>query len=141
MTKDQLKAMPTYRYSDARRRGTVYPYRQDLTANPYLAAMDREGPVNLQAATIDVTNDPKAARKAEIAESMKGFNAANGPAKSLERIAALKLQAAPGERFTYSDVNFIVLEALPNALGPTFWKSAVTLSFFWLTKNPSWWQT
>jgi len=37
MTKDQLKAMPTYRYSDAKRRGTVYPYRQDLTANPYLA--------------------------------------------------------------------------------------------------------
>jgi sporulation protein YlmC with PRC-barrel domain len=37
MTKDQLKAMPTYRYSDAKRRGTVYPYREDLTTNPYLA--------------------------------------------------------------------------------------------------------
>ena len=37
MTKEQLKALPSYRYSDATRRGTVYPYRQDLTANPYLA--------------------------------------------------------------------------------------------------------
>src|SRR5439155_12704553 len=37
MTKEQLKALPTYRYSDAKRRGSVYPYREGLTANPYLA--------------------------------------------------------------------------------------------------------
>src|SRR5689334_16793956 len=37
---------------------------------------------------------------------------ADGPDKALERIAALKLQSAPGERFTYSDVNFIVLGVL-----------------------------
>jgi serine-type D-Ala-D-Ala carboxypeptidase len=32
-----------------------------------------------------------------------------GPAKAIERIAALKLIAQPGERWTYSDVNYIVL--------------------------------
>src|SRR5690348_16182010 len=37
VTKDQLTSMPTYRYGDASRRGTVYSYDQDLTANPYLA--------------------------------------------------------------------------------------------------------
>jgi uncharacterized protein YbbC (DUF1343 family) len=37
---------------------------------------------------------------------------ADGRAKALERICALKPQAAPGERFTYSDVNFIVLGVL-----------------------------
>jgi uncharacterized protein YbbC (DUF1343 family)/CubicO group peptidase (beta-lactamase class C family) len=37
---------------------------------------------------------------------------ADGRAKSLERICALKPQAAPGERFIYSDVNFIVLGVL-----------------------------
>jgi len=34
---------------------------------------------------------------------------ADGKAKSLERIASLKLEAAPGTRFKYSDVGFIVL--------------------------------
>jgi uncharacterized protein YbbC (DUF1343 family)/CubicO group peptidase (beta-lactamase class C family) len=37
---------------------------------------------------------------------------ADGKSKALERICALKLRAAPGERFIYSDVNFIVLGVL-----------------------------
>jgi uncharacterized protein YbbC (DUF1343 family) len=37
---------------------------------------------------------------------------ADGPAKSIERIAALKLVAKPGEKFIYSDVGFIVLGEL-----------------------------
>jgi uncharacterized protein YbbC (DUF1343 family)/CubicO group peptidase (beta-lactamase class C family) len=37
---------------------------------------------------------------------------ADGPAKSLERICNLKPLAAPGQRFIYSDVNFIVLGEL-----------------------------
>ncbi|MBX7105431.1 MAG: DUF1343 domain-containing protein [Gemmataceae bacterium] len=37
---------------------------------------------------------------------------ADGPAKSLERICQLKPLAGPGERFIYSDVNFIVLGEL-----------------------------
>ncbi|MGY3514169.1 hypothetical protein [Bradyrhizobium lupini] len=46
-------------------------------ANPYLAAMDREGPVGLSAAAVDITGDPKAARLQEIEGSMKVFNAEN----------------------------------------------------------------
>ena len=44
---------------------------------------------------------------------------ADGPAKAaLERIAALKPQSAPGERFMYSDVGFIVLgEVVRRAAG------------------------
>jgi uncharacterized protein YbbC (DUF1343 family)/CubicO group peptidase (beta-lactamase class C family) len=37
---------------------------------------------------------------------------ADGPAKAMERICALKPLAAPGERFMYSDVNYIVLGQL-----------------------------
>lgn len=48
-------------------------------ANPYTAAMDREGVVGLNAATADFSApDPKEARKAEIAASMAGFNASQG---------------------------------------------------------------
>jgi uncharacterized protein YbbC (DUF1343 family)/CubicO group peptidase (beta-lactamase class C family) len=36
----------------------------------------------------------------------------DGPDKAWERICQLKLKAAPGERFTYSDVGFIVLGKL-----------------------------
>jgi len=36
-TKDQLKALPEYKYADARRRGTVYSYEDDLRTNAYLA--------------------------------------------------------------------------------------------------------
>lgn len=46
-------------------------------ANPYLAAMDREGAVNLNAAAADFSAaDPKAARLQEIKENMAHFNAA-----------------------------------------------------------------
>ncbi len=45
---------------------------------------------------------------------------ADGPVKALERICALKPLAAPGERFIYSDVNFIVLgELVRRASGKT----------------------
>jgi hypothetical protein len=51
---------------------------QAPAANPYLAAMDHEGPIGLSAATADFTNDPKAARMKEIEETMASFNAVNG---------------------------------------------------------------
>ncbi len=41
----------------------------------------------------------------------------DGKAKALERIAALKLEAAPGTRFRYSDVGYIVLGELVERLG------------------------
>lgn len=47
-------------------------------ANPYLAAMDREGPIGLSAATADFSNDPKAARLKEIEQSVGNFNAEKG---------------------------------------------------------------
>ena len=48
-------------------------------ANPYTAAMDREGVVNLNAATTDFSApDPKEARKKELAESVASFNAERG---------------------------------------------------------------
>jgi hypothetical protein len=50
-------------------------------ANPYLAAMDREGPIGLSVATADFTNDPKAERLKEIAGSVAAHNAAKGYAK------------------------------------------------------------
>lgn len=50
-------------------------------ANPYLAAMAKEGPVGLAADTADFTNDPRAARLKEIEQSMAAFNAANGYTK------------------------------------------------------------
>jgi sporulation protein YlmC with PRC-barrel domain len=37
VTKDQLKALPEYRYADPSRHGTVYSYDDDLKTNPYLA--------------------------------------------------------------------------------------------------------
>lgn len=47
-------------------------------SNPYLAAMAKEGPVSVDAATADFSNDPKAARMREIAASAKAFNEAMG---------------------------------------------------------------
>lgn len=48
-------------------------------ANPYLAAMDREGPIGLSAATADFSpTDPKAERLKEITEGVAAFNAARG---------------------------------------------------------------
>jgi hypothetical protein len=37
VTKDQLKALPEFRYANATRRGTVYSYDDDVKTNPYLA--------------------------------------------------------------------------------------------------------
>lgn len=53
-------------------------------ANPYLQAMDAQGPIGLSAATADFSPaDPKEARRKELAESMKAFNAArNGQPKT-----------------------------------------------------------
>src|SRR5262249_24553717 len=42
---------------------------------------------------------------------------ADGRAKAIERIAALKLEAPLGTRFRYSDVNFIVLGELVERVG------------------------
>jgi len=42
---------------------------------------------------------------------------ADGPARALERIHQLKPKAAPGSRFTYSDVGFIVLGELVERVG------------------------
>ena len=44
---------------------------------------------------------------------------ANGKAKAMERIAALKLEAPPGTRFRYSDVGFIVLGELVERVSET----------------------
>ena len=48
-------------------------------ANPYLAAMEKEGPVGIESSGPNfTTGDAKAARLAEIGESMKAFNASRG---------------------------------------------------------------
>lgn len=47
-------------------------------ANPYIAAMDREGQIGLGAATVDITSDPKAARLKELGVSVAAFNAEKG---------------------------------------------------------------
>ncbi len=48
-------------------------------ANPYEAAMAKEGPIGLSAATADFSPaDPKEARLKEIKESMTAFNASRG---------------------------------------------------------------
>jgi hypothetical protein len=52
---------------------------QAPAANPYLAAMDREGPIGLSAATADFAPaDAKAERLKEIAEGVAAFNASRG---------------------------------------------------------------
>ncbi|KYK44301.1 hypothetical protein A1D31_36760 [Bradyrhizobium liaoningense] len=43
-------------------------------ANPYLAAMDREGPIGLSASTVDIAADPRAARLKEIQEGARALN-------------------------------------------------------------------
>ncbi|MFN0020579.1 MAG: serine hydrolase domain-containing protein [Pirellulaceae bacterium] len=42
--------------------------------------------------------------------SIKDYD--DGPEKAIERVFALKLQTPPGERFAYSDMNFVVLGEL-----------------------------
>jgi sporulation protein YlmC with PRC-barrel domain len=77
MTKEQLKAMPTYQYSDAKRRGTVYPYRQDLTTNPYLA----EG--------IAPTNSG-----ATVSKNLVGRAVVDSQGKSLGKVESVLVDAA-----------------------------------------------
>ena len=43
-------------------------------ANPYIAAMEQEGPVGLNAPVADLGGDPKSARLAEIEKGMSAFN-------------------------------------------------------------------
>jgi hypothetical protein len=50
--------------------------------SPYLAAMAKEGPVNLSAATADLSGDPKAARIAEIKANVHAFNVSKGYVKA-----------------------------------------------------------
>ena len=54
-------------------------------ANPYLAAMQREGPVSIETATADFSNDPKAARMKEIEGGMSTFNKSKGYRKAGSR--------------------------------------------------------
>ncbi|WP_354255281.1 hypothetical protein [Bradyrhizobium sp. F1.13.3] len=53
-------------------------------ANPYIAAMDREGQIGLSAATVDVTSDPKTARLKELEVSVAAFNAERGWTKKAQ---------------------------------------------------------
>jgi CubicO group peptidase (beta-lactamase class C family) len=46
--------------------------------------------------------------------SLKDYD--DGPEKAIERVFALKPQTAPGERFAYSDMNFVVLGELVKKL-------------------------
>ena len=43
VTKEQLKALPAYRFADSPRRGTVHVYDEDLKANTYLANDPAQG--------------------------------------------------------------------------------------------------
>jgi hypothetical protein len=47
-------------------------------ANPYLQALEREGPLGLGSAAVDLSNDPKAARMKELSVGVAAFNAEKG---------------------------------------------------------------
>ena len=47
-------------------------------ANPYLQALEREGPLGLGAAMVDISGDPKAARLKELSTVAEAFNAEKG---------------------------------------------------------------
>jgi hypothetical protein len=58
-------------------------------ANPYIAAMNREGPIDglgSSAATADFSNDPKAARLKEIGISVANFNSERRGGKSIAKV-------------------------------------------------------
>jgi hypothetical protein len=60
LTKEQLTAMPGYRFADTRRRGSVYSLDQGLANNPYLADQQSMGPAptaNQAAATNSSTSE------------------------------------------------------------------------------------
>ena len=50
-------------------------------ANPYIAAMEQQGPIGLNAAVTEIAGDAKAARLAEIKESVAAFNKEKGFAR------------------------------------------------------------
>ncbi|CCE01080.1 hypothetical protein BRAS3809_4190003 [Bradyrhizobium sp. STM 3809] len=50
-------------------------------SNPFLEAMDSQGPIGLSTAAADFTNDPKAARLEEIKHAAAAFNAGRGYTK------------------------------------------------------------
>lgn len=51
-------------------------------ANPYLAAMDKEGPIGITAAAADLTSDAKTARMEEIKVNVAAHNAVKGYRKA-----------------------------------------------------------
>lgn len=51
---------------------------QAPAANPYLAALDKEGPIGIDAETSSFGEDARAARKKEISQSAKAYNASRG---------------------------------------------------------------
>lgn len=56
-------------------------------ANPYLQAMDREGPTGIGTAAVEISSDPRAARLKELEVSVAAFNAEKGwtkPSKAQE---------------------------------------------------------
>ncbi len=54
-------------------------------ANPYLAAMNAEGPIGLSADFADVSGDPKAARLKELTEVTNALNEQKGWAPKRKR--------------------------------------------------------
>jgi sporulation protein YlmC with PRC-barrel domain len=90
MTKEQLKAMPTYRYSDAKRRGTIYPYRQDLTANPYLA--EGVAPIN-SGATVSTNAAATANVITADAKNLVGRSVVDSQGKSLGKVDSVLVDA------------------------------------------------
>ena len=57
LTKEQLTAMPRYRFADTKRRGTVYSVDQDLASNPYLADQQSTGPAPTVNQTVSSTSE------------------------------------------------------------------------------------
>jgi hypothetical protein len=58
---------------------------QAPAANPYLAAMDAQGPIGLTADPAELSADPRAARLKEIAVSTQAFNESRGYAARAKR--------------------------------------------------------
>lgn len=58
---------------------------QAPAANPYLAAMNAEGPIGLTAEAANLSGDPRAARLKEIAVSTQAFNESRGYAARAKR--------------------------------------------------------
>lgn len=57
---------------------------QAPAANPYLAAMAKEGPLGIEAETVNMTEDAKSARLKEISAGVKAFNESRYPKMKTE---------------------------------------------------------